>query len=166
MLNKESAIKRVTEIIEAWLCDELGKMGSLHCSEIVDAVIGEMFGWKAKSSEGCEECLFYNVVEDPREEYSEKNEHMCLFGTIDCFDSLSDLWPTCPKPKRPKKGGGVPNVKIKAEIYFLLPENADLSKKNAISFVEDAVVGFTQIVEAGTMVKTQYEISEVDEVAP
>jgi hypothetical protein len=57
-------------------------------------------------------------------------------------------------------------VTVKAEIYFLLPDNADLSKKNAISFVEDAVVGFTQIVEAGTMVKTQYEISEVDEVAP
>jgi hypothetical protein len=97
MLNKESAIKRVTEIIEAWLCDELGKMGSLHCSEIVDAVIGELFGYKAKSDEDCSKCLFCRKlpgwIKAECAIGKEPDENTCV------------LWPTCPKPERPKGRG-------------------------------------------------------------
>jgi hypothetical protein len=94
-VNKEPAIKRVREILIEWAYSPLLKLPS---DIIVDAVIGELFGWKAKRPNDCADCRFYRLGDI-------FDHHCCDLQNYGWRATGCDLWPTCPKPKRLKREG-------------------------------------------------------------
>jgi hypothetical protein len=58
-------------------------------------------------------------------------------------------------------------VKIKAEIYFKIHGCMLKHGNEAKKLVDNAVTGFTQVIEAASdkLIETEYEVVEVDEVS-
>jgi hypothetical protein len=94
VMNKEAAIKAVDKIIQKSLARKGLFLCTMPIHEIVDAVIGELFGYKAKSDEDCSKCLFCRKlpgwIKAECAIGKEPDENTCV------------LWLTCPKPEKPK----------------------------------------------------------------
>jgi len=103
-MNKEAATKEVIELLIHWLSDfSLRTSTANTANKIVDAVIGELFGYKAERAEDCWacKCLKYDSWDNP----------LCILGDGEIVRSIGELYPacstgelypTCPKPERPK----------------------------------------------------------------
>jgi hypothetical protein len=90
-MNKEAAIKRMHKIFLEWVN---GPSLKFPYNIVVDAVIGEMFGWKAENGEECYKCNF--CIPD-----WEWGEYICVLSDNGWKSGLDDLWLTCPKPEKP-----------------------------------------------------------------
>jgi hypothetical protein len=91
-VNKEAAIKAVDKIIQKSLARKGLFLCTMPIHEIVDAVLGELFGWKAKNAEECLKCPFNR---------NGWYEMACTFEFTGWIDS-EDFWLTCPKPEKPR----------------------------------------------------------------
>jgi hypothetical protein len=93
VMNKEVAIKAVVKLLGYSMAKE-NEQVIQFADGVVDVVIGEMFGYKAKNAEECYKCNF--CIPD-----WDWDEDMCVLSDNKLSVEIEDLWLTCPKPEKP-----------------------------------------------------------------